>query len=43
MKHILQSREGDTMNGRTTWYLKIYDDETGEIKEITEFEDDVNL
>lgn len=38
MKHILKAIEGEQMRNQIRWDLTIYDDETFEIVEVTEFQ-----
>lgn len=38
MKHILKAEEHEQIRNSIRWDLTIYDDEKGEIKEITEFQ-----
>ena len=38
MKHILEKTKGDLLDNKIPWYLRVYNDETGEIKLVRAFE-----
>ena len=38
MKHLLKAEEGEQVRSSISWDLTFYDDETGKIETITEFQ-----
>jgi len=38
MKHLLKAEEGEQVRNSIGWDLTFYDDETGDIEEVTEFQ-----
>ena len=39
MKYLLKAEEGEQFKKSRSWDLTFYDDETGEISTVTEFQD----